>query len=93
MNYVSQRILLDPVRPVLTYQIQHFCCKNILNRYIIFLPSNHMTAIPTKEIVENSVILGKCVEHAIHIMKLVYGKEDMFALAKVFLCGLFLGTG
>lgn len=52
-----------------------------------------MTIVPTREIVENSVILGKCVEHAIHIMKLVDGKEDMFALAKVFLCGLFLGAG
>src|SRR5438445_13618420 len=52
-----------------------------------------MITVPTKDIVENSVILGKCVEHAIHIMRLVDGKEDMFALAKVFLCGLFLGVG
>jgi len=51
------------------------------------------TVPPIRDIVENSVILGKCVEHAIHIIKFVDGKEDMFALAKVFLCGLFLGAG
>jgi|GEM_PF-5936381 len=53
-----------------------------------------MTIVPTiRDIVENSIILGKCVEHATHIMQFVDGKEDMFALAKVFLCGLFLGVG
>ena len=53
-----------------------------------------MIAVPTiKDIVENSGILAKCVEHAIHIMHFVDGKEDMFALVKVFLCGLFLGVG
>jgi hypothetical protein len=52
-----------------------------------------MTIIPAiREIVENSVTLGKCIEHTIHIMQFVDGKEDMFALAKVFLCGLLLGV-
>jgi len=51
------------------------------------------TVPPIRDIVENSVILSKCVEHTIHIMQFVDGKEDMFALAKVFLCGLFLGVG
>ena len=53
-----------------------------------------MTTIPSiRDIVENSVILAKCIEHALHIMQFVEGKEDMFVLAKVFLVGLFLGTG
>jgi len=53
-----------------------------------------MTIVSTiKNIVENSVILAKSLEHAIHIMQFIDGKEDMFALAKVFLCGLFLGVG
>lgn len=52
-----------------------------------------MTIIPgIRDIIENSVTLGRCIEHAIHIMHFVDGKEDMFALAKVFLCGLFLGV-
>ena len=51
-----------------------------------------MVTIPTiKDILENSVVLARCVEHALHIMKLVEGKEDMFVLLKVFFCGLFLG--
>lgn len=53
-----------------------------------------MTTIPSiRDIVENSVVLAKCVEHALHIMRFVEGKEDMFVMLKVFLCGLFLGVG
>ena len=53
-----------------------------------------MITIPSiRDIVENSVVLARCVEHALHIMRFVEGKEDMFVMAKVFLCGLFLGLG
>ena len=53
-----------------------------------------MTTIPSiRDIIENSVVLARCIEHALHIMKFVDGKEDMFVMAKVFLCGLFLGVG
>jgi hypothetical protein len=52
-----------------------------------------MITIPSiKDVVENSVILARCIEHATHIMQFVEGKEDMFVMAKVFLCGLFLGV-
>ena len=51
-----------------------------------------MTVAAIKDILENSVILAKCIEHGVHIMQFVDGKEDVFALVKVFLCGLFLGV-
>jgi hypothetical protein len=40
---------------------------------------------------DDSTILARCVEYAIHIMQFVDGKENLFALAKIVLCGLFLG--
>lgn len=53
-----------------------------------------MITIPSiRDLMENSVLLARCVEHALHIMKFVEGKEDMFVMVKVFLCGLFLGVG
>ncbi len=40
----------------------------------------------------DSTIVHKCVEHAVYIMQFVEGKENLFALGKVFLCCLFLGA-
>ena len=39
----------------------------------------------------DSFILARCLEQAIHVMQFVEGKENLFALGKVFLCALFLG--
>ncbi len=40
----------------------------------------------------DSAILAKCVEYAIHIMQFMEGKENFFALGKVFLFSLILGV-
>jgi hypothetical protein len=53
-----------------------------------------MITIPSiRDVVENSVVLARCLEHALHIMKFVEGKEDMFVMVKIFLCNLLLGVG
>lgn len=39
----------------------------------------------------DSFILARCLEQSIHVMQFVEGKENLFALGKVFLCALFLG--
>ncbi len=40
----------------------------------------------------DSALVYKCVEHTVYIMQFMEGKENLFALGKVFLCCLFLGA-
>jgi len=40
----------------------------------------------------DSALAYKCVEHAVYVMQFMEGKENLFALGKVFLCCLFLGV-
>lgn len=77
--------------------IQHFCCKIILNRYIIFLTSfNHEHNTDENKArrttpMTDSATLTKGLDLAIQIMQWVEGKEHLLAMGKVFLCTLFLG--
>ncbi len=61
--------------------------ENLLTGYQMRRMKYHEVTLMT-----DSAILAKCLEHAIHILQFVEGKENLFALAKVVLCGLFLGA-
>jgi len=53
---------------------------------------DNINRIPDDCSVTDSVLLGKFMEHAIQIMQFVDGKENLFALGKVIIFGLFLGV-
>jgi len=53
---------------------------------------DNINRIPEDCSVTDSILLGKCMEHAIQIMQFVDGKENLFALGKIIIFGLFLGV-